>query len=109
MIGLARQGILRFSVAPLRLATLLGGGTCLLALAYMVYVVLIRLLTGSAVAGWASVAGLLGLLGGVQLLVIGILGEYVGMIFEMQLGRPHYIVAQKAEAAPADRPAEGPR
>jgi len=104
MIALARQGILRFSVAPLRLAILVGACTCAFSLAYLVYVILVRAFSGQWVPGWASVAGLLALLGGVQLLVIGILGEYVGMIFEIQLGKPTWVVAETT-APPHDEEA----
>jgi dolichol-phosphate mannosyltransferase len=102
MVALARQGILRFSVAPLRLAILVGGCTCLLSLAYLVYVILVRVFSGEWVPGWASVAGLLALLGGVQLLLIGILGEYVGLIFEIQLGKPTWVIAEEVGAPPGD-------
>jgi polyisoprenyl-phosphate glycosyltransferase len=95
MFGLARQGIMRFSVKPLRLATWAGGLTCLGALAYLVYIIVIRLTTSDFVAGWASVASMLALLGGLQLLIMGILGEYVGMIFELLQGRPSYIIEKK--------------
>ncbi len=95
MFGLARQGIMRFSIKPLRLATFLGSATCIVALAYLVYVLIIRLTSTEFVIGWASLAGLLTLLGGIQLVVIGILGEYIGMIFETQLGRPPYVVQKR--------------
>ena len=98
MFGLARQGLMRFSVKPLRLATMLGTMTCLGAFIYLAYVMAVRLLgLDEFVSGWASIASLLVLLGGIQLIVIGILGEYVGMIFETQLGRPPYIVEEEID------------
>lgn len=106
MLGLAREGVLRFSVKPLRLATLLGTLTCLGSLAYLAYVLAVRLLGGDYVSGWASMTGLLCLLGGVQLLLIGVLGEYVGMIFEGQLGRPTFVVAE--ELGPSEEPEPAP-
>ena len=97
MFGLARQGILRFSVKPLRLSMLVGLLTCLGALGYLGYILYMRIFHGDVtVAGWASVAGLLSLLGGVQLMVIGILGEYVGIIFETLRGQPMYIVDRRS-------------
>ena len=97
MFGFARQGLMRFSTKPLRLATLLGGVTCGLSLAYLVYVLVTRLFIGDYQAGWASIAGLLALLGGIQLIVMGILGEYVGMIFETHLGRPAFVIEEQLD------------
>jgi dolichol-phosphate mannosyltransferase len=104
MLGLAKQGLTRFSVKPLRLATLLGGVTCLCALGYLGYVIYTRLIGGDYTAGWASVAGLLSLLGGLQLLIMGILGEYIGMIFEAQQARPPFIVAEQVDGAESIKP-----
>jgi hypothetical protein len=64
-----------------------------------VYVVAVRLWGSNFVPGWASVTGLLALLGGVQLIVMGILGEYIGMIFEAQLNRPHFVPTERIEPA----------
>ena len=92
MLNLAKQGITRFSIKPLRLATLLGTLTCIGALGYLGYVLYTRLSGHHTIEGWASVAGLLSLLGGFQLLIMGILGEYIGMVFEAQQARPPFIV-----------------
>jgi glycosyltransferase involved in cell wall biosynthesis len=102
MFGLARQGIMSFSIKPLRLASLTGGVTCMLALAYLVYTIAIRLFGAPTdyVPGWASVAGLLSLLGGLQLLIMGILGEYIGMIFMAEQDRPAFVVADETDSAP---------
>jgi glycosyltransferase involved in cell wall biosynthesis len=109
MFGLARQGVMRFSVKPLRLATMLGGLTCLGVLIYLVYVLAVRLLgLDEFVSGWASLASLLILLGGIQLIVIGILGEYIGMIFETQLGRPPYIVEERTEESTQKNTTDNP-
>lgn len=92
MLNLAKQGITRFSIKPLRFATLLGSFTCLAALSYLGYVVYTRLSGHHTIEGWASVAGLLSLLGGLQLLIMGILGEYIGMVFEAQQARPPFVI-----------------
>lgn len=97
MLNLAKQGVTRFSVKPLRLATLLGIVTCLCSLGYLGYVIYTRLVSGDYTEGWASVAGLLSLLGGLQLLIMGILGEYIGMIFEAQQARPPFIIAENID------------
>lgn len=96
MVRLSLDGILGFSVVPLRLAIGVGALVSLVSFLYLVYVLAIRLQTGEAVPGWASTAGLLSLLGGFQLLTLGILGEYLGRVFVATLGRPQYVVAERA-------------
>ncbi len=100
MVRLSLDGILGFSVVPLRLASALGALVSLASFAYLAYVITVRLATGFAVPGWASTAGLLSLLGGIQLLTLGILGEYLGRIFTAGLSRPLYVVAEKVGAQP---------
>ena len=95
MLRLSLDGILGFSVVPLRLASALGALVSLASFAYLAYVLAVRLTTGHAVPGWASTAGLLSLLGGIQLLTLGILGEYLGRVFTASLSRPLYVVAEK--------------
>jgi polyisoprenyl-phosphate glycosyltransferase len=111
MLNLAKQGIMRFSVKPLRLATLFGSATCVTALLYLTYVLYTRLFgkAGDYIEGWASVAGLLALLGGFQLLIMGILGEYIGMIFEAEQSRPPFIVEEEARSRPSAASAPPPR
>ncbi len=101
MVRLSLDGILGFSVVPLRLAIGLGALVSLVSFLYLVYVLAIRLKTGEAVPGWASTAGLLSLLGGIQLLTLGILGEYLGRIFVATLGRPQYVVAERVGEGPS--------
>ncbi len=99
MLRLSLDGILGFSVVPLRLASALGALVSLVSFAYLAYVLAVRLATGHAVPGWASTAGLLSLLGGIQLLTLGILGEYLGRVFTASLSRPLYVVAERAGSA----------
>lgn len=100
--GVAREGILRFTVTPLRLASMLGLGIGLLSIVAPLCLILIGTLTPHEIPGWAWVACLLGFLAAIQLLVIGILGEYLGVAVEAQLQRPSYIIAEEAEASPAE-------
>lgn len=104
MLGLARQGIIGFSVKPLRISMLLGMLTCVFALINLVYTLVVRIFFPETVVdGWATVIGLMALLGGVQLLVIGILGEYIAMMFETIRNQPTFIVDEKVgftETAP---------
>ena len=96
MLGLARQGIIGFSVKPLRLSMLLGMLTCVFALINLLYTLVVRIFFPEMVVqGWATVTGLMALLGGVQLLVIGILGEYIAVLFEYIRNQPVFIVDKK--------------
>jgi glycosyltransferase involved in cell wall biosynthesis len=91
MIRLAADSITNFSAAPLRLATWLGGISfffCLLMLAYVV----IAFALNQTVQGWASVLACVLFLGGVQLLCLGLLGEYLGRLYAMGQHRPAYFI-----------------
>jgi polyisoprenyl-phosphate glycosyltransferase len=92
MVRLAIDSVTAFSIAPLRFATWLGllGAICAGAIA--IYA-LVAELDGSTVAGWASTIGVVAAVGAVQLVCIGLLGEYVGRVYIMQQGRPTYSIA----------------
>jgi glycosyltransferase involved in cell wall biosynthesis len=92
MINLALSGITSFSVRPLHLATLAGMGVSGLAFLYALYALGILLFTDRAVPGWASVLLSVLFIGGIQLLVLGIMGEYLGKLFVQAKGRPPYLV-----------------
>ena len=91
LVNYAIEGIIGYSTAPLRLATILGGLTAVASLLYLIVVVLQKLIWGIAVPGYASIIVLILLLGGIQLVCIGIIGEYVGRTFEQAKNRPVYI------------------
>ena len=95
MLRFALDGIASFSLVPLRLATWIGVLAAGLALAGIVYAVAIRLLTDAWVSGWASLLIAILFLGGVQLVVLGILGEYVGRIYGEVKRRPLYLVKER--------------
>jgi len=96
-ISLAFDAILGFSYMPLRLSTLLGAALSMLGLGYALYILLGRM-SGrfTVVPGWATVVISVLVLGGVQLLMLGIIGEYLGRIYEELKRRPHYIVQAKS-------------
>ncbi len=94
LLNYAIEGIIGFSTKPLRMATYLGILTALAAIIYLVVVVLEKLIVGIAIPGYATVIVLILLLGGIQLLCIGIIGEYVGKIFEQSKDRPIYIAKE---------------
>jgi glycosyltransferase involved in cell wall biosynthesis len=88
----ALEGITSFSTAPLRLATYLGLATALAAFAGGVVVLLKTLLWGDRVAGWPTMMLVILFLGGVQLIALGLIGEYLGRLYEEAKQRPLYLV-----------------
>lgn len=98
MIRLSVDGLLGFSIIPLRLAIAVGFLISGVSFLYLAYIVGIRLTSGNVVPGWASMTGLLSLLGGIQLVTLGVLGEYVGRLFLSTLKRPHYVIRDRDEA-----------
>ncbi|MNV94207.1 hypothetical protein D3C71_1889830 [compost metagenome] len=79
---------------PLRVWSYLGGGVSLLALGYALFMVLDKLLFGTDVPGYPSLMTAILFLGGVQLIGIGILGEYIGRIYQETKHRPRYVVRE---------------
>jgi polyisoprenyl-phosphate glycosyltransferase len=96
--NLALDGITSFSTLPLRLWSYIGGGISLLALVYAGYLVVDKVLFGNAVPGYPSLMTAILFLGGVQLIGIGILGEYVGRIYMEAKHRPRYVVKEVVNA-----------
>ncbi len=94
LFNYAIEGIIGFSTKPLRIATYLGALTAFAALLYLVVVVLEKLVWQTTIPGYATIVVLILLLGGIQLLCIGIIGEYVGKIFEQSKDRPIYIAKE---------------
>jgi dolichol-phosphate mannosyltransferase len=110
MVRLAADSVTSFSAAPLRLATWLGVLSfffCLLMLAYVV----IAFVLGYTVQGWASVLACVLFLGAVQLICLGLLGEYLGRLYATAQGRPAYFIGYDSaeDFAPAStEAADGP-
>ncbi|HKJ76938.1 MAG TPA: glycosyltransferase, partial [Gammaproteobacteria bacterium] len=92
--NLALEGITSFTTLPLRISTYIGFATALLAFLYGIFVVLKTLLYGDPVAGYPSLMTVVLFLGGVQLMAIGVIGEYLGRMFDESKGRPLYLVDQ---------------
>jgi glycosyltransferase involved in cell wall biosynthesis len=99
LIGLSIEGLTSFSVAPLRLASLLGVLMALSALVFGASMLFEVLFYGVAVPGYPSVVVGLMVLGGVQLVMIGVLGEYIGKILSELKARPIYFVAEHSVKA----------
>lgn len=105
MIRFALDGITSFSTVPLRLATWMGYTSALLAVLYLVYVLIMRFL-GHTIEGWATIMVAMLFLGSVQLICLGILGEYLGRVFNEVKPRPMYIVEELVAAAETERLAD---
>ena len=102
LMNYAIEGIIGFSTKPLRLATYLGMLTALAAVIYTVIVVLEKLVWQTTIPGYATIVVLILLLGGMQLFCIGIIGEYIGKIFEQSKDRPIYIAKEVLESDSED-------
>jgi len=98
MINLAINGIMSFSVKPLRIATISGILVSLFSFIYIVYALLAKFILHIALPGWTSILISVLFLGGIQLFTIGILGEYIGKIFIEIKQRPKYIIREKRES-----------
>ena len=94
LVGLAVDGITSFSVAPLRLASILGIVISSIAFIYLTIVIVKTLLYGDPVAGYPSMISVILFMGGIQLVVLGIIGEYVGRIFYEAKRRPDYLISE---------------
>ena len=91
LFNYAIEGIIGFSTAPLRFATYLGGCTGIAAILYLIIVILEKVFHGIDVPGYATIIVLILFFASIQLFCIGIIGEYVGRIFEQTKERPVYL------------------
>ena len=95
MLRFAFDGLTSFSSAPLQLASYLGLAVTFAAFLVGLYSLYIRLFTDTAVKGWTSLLTVIIFLGGIQLLMIGVIGEYIGRIYEEVKQRPRYLIQEK--------------
>lgn len=102
-IALAIDGILGFSTAPIRLAIWVGLLVVALGAIYLLYVLGKALWTGDVVTGWPSLISVVLILGGLQILFIGVIGAYLGRVFEQAKGRPLYVLRRDVGAGPGPR------
>ncbi|MBW8269190.1 glycosyltransferase family 2 protein [Caldovatus aquaticus] len=107
--NLSLEGITSFTVAPLKIATYLGLATSVIALLYGLQVVVKTVLFGNPVAGYPSLMTVVLFLGGVQLMTLGIIGEYLGRVFNEAKQRPLYIVERHLPSGSPAAEAEPPR
>ena len=98
--SLAVLGLTSFTSLPLRVWSVIGSVVALLALAYGSWILLETWLFGADLAGWPTLAAGIMLFSGVQLMSIGILGEYIGRIYDEVKQRPSYLVARDEDGSP---------
>lgn len=92
LVNLALNGIMSYTTAPLRLASVLGLLVSFIAFLYLIYIIIVTNLYGEPVQGYPTIMVTVLFLGGVQLLSLGILGEYLGKVFNEVKGRPGYFL-----------------
>lgn len=93
MINFAIEGILSFSVKPLRIITTFGFTIAFISFLFLIYVIIGHLLTGN-VEGWTTIVTLICFFGGFQIFCIGVIGEYIGKIYSETKQRPRYIIEE---------------
>jgi polyisoprenyl-phosphate glycosyltransferase len=106
MLLFAWDGMVSFSSFPLRVASVLGLCVSILGWLYLVYVLAIRVFTDRAIPGWTSVTAAVLLLGGAQLVFLGVIGQYIGRMYDDVKQRPLFLIADDThEEIRAGRPA----
>lgn len=93
MINFAIEGVLSFSVKPLRIITMSGFFISLISFLFLLYVIIGHFVTGN-VAGWTTIVTLICFFGGFQIFCIGVIGEYIGKIYSETKQRPRYIIEE---------------
>ncbi len=91
MLSFAFDGITSFSIKPIRLIIDLGSLICILSVIFLVYSIVVKI-SGGSVAGWSSLMASIWLIGGIQLLSIGVIGEYIGKMYKETKHRPRFII-----------------
>ena len=104
MITLGLDAITSFSTAPIRVVTTLGFLLVVFCAGVLAWTVYIKLFTDTAVAGWTSLLAVVLLLGGMQLVALGIIGQYVARIFEESKQRPVYLVEETVDTSSEPEP-----
>lgn len=102
MVAFAIEGITSFSITPLRFVVFLGFFVCLVSFIFLM-IALYKFFTDKVIHGWTSMVTLITFLGGVQLLSLGIIGEYIGKIYKEVKARPFFIVDEKIGFNPLKR------
>jgi dolichol-phosphate mannosyltransferase len=105
MVAFASDGVVSFSAVPLRVTLTLGFVVSGLSFLMGIFAVFAKLFEFYTVPGWASVVVAVGFLGGVQLMVMGVMGEYIARIHDEVKQRPLYLIRDSSDVEGADRSA----
>ncbi|KGX93728.1 glycosyl hydrolase [Pontibacillus halophilus JSM 076056 = DSM 19796] len=97
LVDLAIEGVTSFTTSPLRISSLMGMGVSLFAFIYMVWIIFKTLAFGESVQGYPSLMSAILFIGGIQLIVLGIIGEYLGRVFNETKRRPLYFIDEYNE------------
>ena len=97
LLRLSIEGVTSFTVAPLRMMSIFGLLVAILSFLYLTYIIVERLAWGNEIPGFASVIVLISFFGGVQILCLGLIGEYVGKSLLEAKNRPQFVVASRTE------------
>jgi len=93
LLRYALDGIINFSQAPLNIASWMGTFMTIVSFAAIVFIVLRKLIFGDPVAGWASTICIVVFIGGIQLMILGIIGKYLSKTYLEVKNRPHFIIS----------------
>jgi len=96
MLALAIDGITSLSTKPIRIITMLGILVSSVSFLLLIWAIVSYFL-GKTVSGWPSIVSIIALLGGIQLVSLGVIGEYIGKIYLEVKARPRYIISEKTE------------
>jgi dolichol-phosphate mannosyltransferase len=97
MISFAITGILSFSIKPLLISIYIGIILSFLSFCYGIYAIITKFFTDNNVSGWTSIVSIISFIGGIQLIVLGVIGTYLGKLFIASKGRPMYIIKEKSD------------
>ncbi|KTD44300.1 glycosyltransferase family 2 protein [Legionella parisiensis] len=96
LLDLAITGITSFTAFPLRMIAIGGIGVATLAILYGIWIIISTLIFGIETPGWATIVTTITFFGGLQLFALGVVGEYIGRVFDEVKHRPHYVIDEEA-------------
>lgn len=102
LLSLWLNGFTAFSVKPLRAASYAGVVSAILGMFYLIYVIVLRFVANSAPPGWSTLIGITLILGGSIMLMLGLIGEYVGRIYMCINNTPQYLIREQVQSADVD-------
>jgi dolichol-phosphate mannosyltransferase len=95
MIRFALNGVFSFSYKPLKIATFLGVFASAAGFFYLIYALYLKLFTDATVTGWTSMVSFILIFNGMILFILGIIGEYIGRIYDESKNRPLYVIRER--------------